>query len=233
MRRKKEECKKAPAWLTSFGDLMSLLLTFFILLYSMSIISLERFYQVLKGLVDAFGGRQVIYKEDGSLRDSRININMENMHLRIKKFADLKKRITEIKKSLKQKGIDADYLVTGTCMKLRVNTAKLFPVGSEEPYEETKEIFSDMCHKLKPFSLPITIEGHTDDLPIATRKYPSNWELSASRAVAVLRIFRECGYPPDLLGAVGYGEYHPIVPNDSPDARERNRRIEFCLRLNP
>lgn len=233
MRRKKEECKKAPAWLTSFGDLMSLLLTFFILLYSMSIISLERFYQVLKGLIDAFGGRQVIYNEDGSLRDSRININMENMHLRIKKFADLKRRIAEIKRSLVQRGIDADYLVTGTCMKLRVNTAKLFPVGSEEPYEEAKGIFTDMCQKLKPFSLPITIEGHTDDLPIGTQRYPSNWELSAARAINVLKLFISCGYPKDLLSAVGYGEHHPIAPNDTPENRAKNRRIEFCVKLNP
>jgi chemotaxis protein MotB len=233
MRKKKEECKKAPAWLTSFGDLMSLLLTFFILLYSMSVISLERFYQVLKGLVDAFGGRQMVFKEDGSLRASRIPIKMENMHLRIKKFAELKKEITLIKNSLQKQGIEADYLVTGTCMKLRVNTSRLFPLGSERPYPEAVSLFNEMCQRLKNFSLPITIEGYTDDLPISTPRFPSNWELSASRAVSVLRIFTACGYPPELLGAVGYGEYHPIAPNDTPSNRERNRRIEFCIRLNP
>ncbi len=233
MRKKKEECKKAPAWLTSFGDLMSLLLTFFILLYSMSIISIERFYQVLKGLIDAFGGKQVVFQGNDSIRASRVPIKMENMHLRIKKFAELKKEISAIKDSLLQKGIEADYLVTGTCMKLRVNVSRLFPLGSESPYPEAVSLFRDMCQRLKNFSLPITIEGHTDDLPISSPKYPSNWELSAHRAVAVLRIFEGCGYPPDLLGAVGYAQYHPVVPNDSPEARERNRRIEFCIRLNP
>jgi chemotaxis protein MotB len=62
-RKKKEECKAPPAWLTSFGDLMSLLLTFFILLYSMSTISLEKFYQAIKGIIKAFGGHYVIYEE--------------------------------------------------------------------------------------------------------------------------------------------------------------------------
>lgn len=233
MRKKKEECKKAPAWLTSFGDLMSLLLTFFILLYSMSIISLERFYQVLKGLIDAFGGKQVVFQGNDSIKASRIPIKMENMHLRIRKFAELKKEITVIKNSLLKRGIEADYLVTGTCMKLRVNVSRLFPLGSEDPYPEAEALFRNICERLRAFSLPITIEGHTDDLPISSPKYPSNWELSAYRAVAVLRIFEECGYPPDLLGAVGYAQYHPVVPNDSPQARERNRRIEFCIRLNP
>ncbi len=233
MARKKEECPKPPAWLTSFGDLMSLLLTFFILLYSMSIISLEKFYQVLKGLVEAFGGRQVIFSESGAMKGSRIPINMENMHFRVKKFAELKKEISKIKQELMSMGIQADYLVTGTCMKLRINTSKLFPLGSEEPYPEAKNLFLNVCERLKPYSLPITFEGYTDDLPISTPRFPSNWELSAARALSVLKLFVSCGYPPDILSAVGFGEYHPIAPNDSPQNRERNRRIELCIKLNP
>ncbi len=233
LRKKKEECPKPPAWLTSFGDLMSLLLTFFILLYSMSIISLEKFYQVLKGLVEAFGGRQVLYSEDGAMRASRIPIEMENMHYRVKKFAELKKEINQIKNQLQSMGIEADYLVTGTCMKLRVNSSRLFPPGSEEPYPQAKELFLDMCQRLKPYSLPITFEGYTDNRPISSPRFPSNWELSAARAISVLRLFIECGYPKDILSAVGYGEYHPIAPNDTPQGREKNRRIEFCIKLNP
>jgi len=149
-RERKQECKKPPAWLTSFGDLMSLLLTFFILLYSMSIISLEKFYQVLKGLVEAFGGRQVIFSESGA-------------------FADLKKEISEIKEMLRTRGIEADYLVTGTCMKLRVNVSRLFPPGSETPYPEARNLFLNMCERLRPYSLPITFEGYTDNMPISTQ----------------------------------------------------------------
>jgi len=233
MKRKRAECKKAPAWLTSFGDLMSLLLTFFILLYSMSIISLEKFYQVLRGLVEAFGGKQVIFAEEGALKASRIPIQMENMHYRVKKFAELKKEIAHIREMLRTKGIEADYLVTGTCMKLRVNVSRLFPAGSEDPYPEARRLFLTMCERLKPYSLPITFEGYTDNVPISSPRFPSNWELSTARAVSVLKLFVRCGYPQDLLAAVGYGEYHPIAPNDTPENRERNRRIEFCIKLNP
>ena len=231
--KKKEECPKPPAWLTSFGDLMSLLLTFFILLYSMSIISLEKFYQVLKGLIEALGGRQVIYSEDGSMKASKIPIQMENMHVRIKKFAELKREIREIKSMLVSMGIESDYFVTGTCMKLRVNVGRLFPPGSEEPYPEAKKLFLNVCKRLKPFSLPITFEGYTDNRPISSPRFPSNWELSTARAISVLRLFIECGYPKDILSAAGYGEYHPIAPNNTPQGREKNRRIEMCIKLNP
>ncbi len=231
--KKKEECKKPPAWLTSFGDLMSLLLTFFILLYSMSIISLEKFYQVLKGIIEALGGRQVIFSEGGSLKDSRIPIEFENMHLRVKKFAELKREMRSIKNKLQSMGVDSDFFITGTCMKLRVNTERIFPVGSEAPYPHAKELILQLCERLKPFSLPITIEGYTDDLPVSTPRYPSNWELSAARAINVLKLFISCGYPKDLLSAVGYGEHHPIAPNDTPENRAKNRRIEFCVKLNP
>ncbi len=231
--QKKEECPKPPAWLTSFGDLMSLLLTFFILLYSMSIISIEKFYQVLKGIVEALGGKQVIFSDTGALKGYRFPVEFENMYLRVKRFADLKKEMSDIKEKLNALGINSDLLITGSCLKLRVNTSRLFPIGSEEPYPRAKELFLEMCERLKPYSLPITIEGYTDDLPISTPRYPSNWELSAMRAVSVLKLFLSCGYPQDLLSAVGYGEHHPIAPNDTPQNREKNRRIEFCVKLNP
>ena len=231
--KKKEECPKPPAWLTSFGDLMSLLLTFFILLYSMSVISLEKFYQILKGIFRAFGGQQVIFAESGALKAYRIPVDMENMHYRVKKFAELKKEIKDIQEMLRSMGIDSDYLVTGTCMKLRVNVDTMFPLGSEEPYPQAKNIFLNMCERVKPYSLPITIEGYTDNQPISSNRYPSNWELSTMRAVSVLKIFMSCGYPEELLSASGYGEYHPIAPNDTPQNRAKNRRIEFCIKLNP
>jgi chemotaxis protein MotB len=232
MKKKAEECKKPPAWLTSFGDLMSLLLTFFILLYSMSIISLEKFFQALKGLVAAFGGTKVVYEESAPV-GTNVPLNMENMYPRLKKFKELKKEIKELERELNSKGIKSDYAVMGMCMKLRVNTDRIFPPGSEEPYPEAVPILNEICTRLKKFSFPLIVEGHTDSRPINTPRYPSNWELSAARAVNVLRLFRDCGYPEELLAAAGYGEYRPISTEDTPLGREMNRRIEFCIKLNP
>lgn len=234
MRKKKEECPKPPAWLTSFGDLMSLLLTFFILLYSMSIISLEKFYQVLKGIISAFGARSVVFEEGTVPEGRRINIPMENFYYRKVKYKELKKVAQEIKYSLSQMGVWSDYAFTGECMRIRINTDRFFPPGSAQLYPNALGLILNVCSKLKPFSLPIDIEGHTDNRPISTPLYPSNWELSLARAISVLRIFvNTCGYSPELLSAVGYADTRPIADNKTPQGRMKNRRVEFCIKLVP
>ena len=232
--KKKEECPKPPAWLTSFGDLMSLLLTFFILLYSMSIISLEKFYQVLKGLVTAFGAQSVVFEEGTLPEGRRVNVPMENFHVKVEKYKELKKTLQEIKTELYKSGVWSDYAVAGECLRVRVNTDRFFPPGSAELLPQAKKLVLNMCLKLKPFSLPIEIEGHTDNRPISTPLYPSNWELSLARAVSVLRIFEgTCGYPREKLSAVGYADTRPIADNNTPQGRMKNRRVEFCIKLVP
>ncbi len=233
-RRKKEECKKPPAWLTSFGDLMSLLLTFFILLYSMSIISLEKFYQVLKGLVSAFGTQSVVFEEGATPEGRRVSVPMENFYVRKVKYKELKKAVQEIKSELSKRGVWSDYALTGECLRIRVNADAFFPPGRASVLPEAKGLLLGMCERLKPFSLPIEVEGHTDNRPISTPRYPSNWELSLARAVSVVRLFtQECGYPEEKLVAVGYADTRPIADNATPQGRMKNRRVEFCVKLVP
>ncbi|HHW18203.1 MAG TPA: OmpA family protein, partial [Firmicutes bacterium] len=77
---------------------------------------------------------------------------------------------------------------------------------------------------------PIRVEGHTDNWPISTDKFPSNWELSTARATNVVRfLIEEAGIQPERLQAAGYGEYHPIDSNDTPEGRQRNRRVDVIL----
>jgi len=232
--KKKEECPKPPAWLTSFGDLMSLLLTFFILLYSMSTISLEKFKEVLKGLIITFGAKSEVFKEGTFPEGRRINVPMENFYVKTEKYKELKKTLEEIKKELSKSGVWSDYAITGECLRVRVNTDRFFPPGEANLYPEAKDLVLNMCLRLKAYSLPIEIEGHTDDTPISTPLYPSNWELSLARAISVLKIFEEtCGYPKEKLSAVGYGDTKPIADNRTPEGRTMNRRVEFCIKLTP
>jgi len=229
-RKKKEECKAPPAWLTSFGDLMSLLLTFFILLYSMSTISLERFYQAVRGIIEAFGGHYVIYRER-VIRGRNIPIEFPKTYPKIPSRAKIEKKVKEIKSILESKGIKAEISKFGSTIRLRINTDRIFPPGSDKPYPEAIPLIMSLCKKLMELNLPITIEGHTDNRPIHTKRFPSNWELSASRAIVILRLFMQCGYDPSKLSASGCGEYRPIAPNDTPEGRARNRRIEFVIHL--
>jgi len=84
---------------------------------------------------------------------------------------------------------------------------------------------------LKDPSFFIRIEGHTDDVPINTPEFPSNWELSTSRAVNVLRYFLKKKVPAERLAAIGFSQYHPVESNDTPEGRQKNRRVEICFEL--
>lgn len=116
--------------------------------------------------------------------------------------------------------------------KLTVRMAEkvLFPSGSatvsragKETLEKIAVAFKDVGNRL------IRVEGHTDNVPIKTERFPSNWELSSARAIAVVRILQDKGVDPTLLGAAGYASYQPVAPNDTPEGRAQNRRIEISL----
>ncbi|WP_457626691.1 OmpA/MotB family protein [Persephonella sp.] len=227
-RKKKEECKKMPGWLISFGDLMSLLLTFFILLFSMGTISLEKFHMVIKGLTESLGGRRV-YLEQKLLNQSNVPLEFPQMYPKIKRRKMLTKALLDIQQKLKKSGIQADIIRHGSIVRFRINTDKFFPVGGATPYPEAIPYIFDLCKRLKEVGFSVVIEGHTDNTPVRGGKFKSNLELSAERALSILKMFLQCGYPENLLAARGYGPYRPIAPNDSPRNRAKNRRVEFVI----
>lgn len=106
----------------------------------------------------------------------------------------------------------------------------LFDSGSTRIKQEGQEVLAAVAEQIQKIGgHGIRVEGHTDDVPIATDRFPSNWELSAARAAVVVRFFIENGLDPLRLEAVGVGEHHPIAPNDTNEHRARNRRIEIVL----
>jgi len=227
-RKKKEECKKIPGWLISFGDLMSLLLTFFILLFSMGTISLEKFHMVIKGVTESLGGRK-IYLEQKLLNQSNVPLEFPDMYPKMKRKKMLTKELYEIQQQLKKEGIQADIIQHGSIIRFRINTDKFFPPGSANPYPEAVPYIFDLCRRMKSAGFTVVIEGHTDNTPIRTGRYSSNLELSAFRALNILKMFLQCGYPENYLAARGYGPYRPIAPNDTPENRAKNRRVEFVI----
>ncbi|WP_297456932.1 flagellar motor protein MotB [Persephonella sp.] len=227
-RKKKEECKKIPGWLISFGDLMSLLLTFFILLFSMGTISLEKFHMVIKGVTESLGGRK-IFLEQKLLNQSNVPVEFPNMYPKIKRRKMLTKALLDIQQKLKKAGIEADIIKHGSIIRFRLNTDKVFPPGSETPYPEVVPFILEICKSLKQAGFTVIIEGHTDNIPIRSGKYKSNLELSALRALSILKLFRQCGYPEKDMAARGYGPYRPIAPNNTPQGRAKNRRVEFVI----
>ncbi len=228
-RKKKEECKSVPGWLVSFGDLMSLLLTFFILLYSMSTISLEKFYQSIRGITEAFGGR-TLKSEDRIIQGKKVELDFP-MYPKIKKKRAVQKKLNEVKDMLQKAGLNAEVVSHGSLIKLRLFSDKIFPSGSAYPYKNVIPYIMTLCEKLRDTGLPLIIVGHTDNVPIRGGRFRNNLELSAARATNILRLFLKCGYEQKALAAEGRGEFEPIAPNDTPANRAKNRRIEFVIDL--
>ncbi|HTP25518.1 MAG TPA: OmpA family protein [Anaeromyxobacteraceae bacterium] len=119
-------------------------------------------------------------------------------------------------------------------MTVRLAERILFPSGSATINERGKETLKKIADAFKTVKgRVIRVEGHTDNVPIHTVQFPSNWELSAARAIAVVRFLQNRNVDPNLLGAAGYAEYQPIAPNDSSEGRAENRRIEITLAAPP
>ena len=113
---------------------------------------------------------------------------------------------------------------------IRIMDQAFFDEGKAELKDRAKQALDSMAPVIRTISNPIRVEGHTDNTPIATAEFRSNWELSVRRATEVVRYFIEKhDLAPMRISAVGYSEYHPLVPNDTPENRSRNRRIEIIV----
>ncbi len=114
-------------------------------------------------------------------------------------------------------------------LEIEINTDILFPSGAGEFSAAAAPVLDKLAEVLKPFPNPIRVEGHTDDRPIRTAAFPSNWELSAARAASVVHEFTKAGIDPLRLEIVGFGEFHPRQPNDSVEGRNANRRVAILV----
>jgi chemotaxis protein MotB len=124
--------------------------------------------------------------------------------------------------------IDKNLVVvrrTPNWLEIEIRTDILFPSGVATLSPSANQVLTSLGDILAPFANPLRVEGYTDDVPIDTAVYPSNWELSAARAASVARLFAEHGVDPERLGIVGWGQYRPAADNTNEDGRNKNRRV--------
>jgi chemotaxis protein MotB len=114
-------------------------------------------------------------------------------------------------------------------LEIEINTDILFPSGAGDFTAAAEPVLDKLAEVLKPFPNPIRVEGHTDNRPIRTAAFPSNWELSAARAASVVHEFTKTGIDPLRLEIVGFGEFHPRQSNDSLEGRNANRRVAILV----
>lgn len=243
--KRKENSSGAAPWLTTFSDLMSLLLTFFVLLYSMSNIDAEKFRNIAYSLQAALAGQGQDYVFDNSNSDSDLLPPNSEEEENIKEDilddqSMLNERIspniinmyTKVVDYLKENNLDAEVSVKMQAdgVYVEIKDAILFEFGSAQLKESGIKILDELEGLLKDFDNKIVVEGHTDNVPTNNYIYPTNWELSTARAVSVLRyLVEEKGIDPTRLSARGYGEYSPIAPNDTPENRAKNRRVNLLI----
>jgi chemotaxis protein MotB len=144
------------------------------------------------------------------------------------KMRHVAKEILEVMAPLIEQG-KVRVLETSRGVSIEINDSILFSPGQALLQAPLVKAMQSIAEVLVPAEFPITIEGHTDNIPINTAQFPSNWELSAVRATTVLRLFADAGVTPERLTAIGYADTRPVEPNVLADGRARNRRVTILI----
>jgi chemotaxis protein MotB len=261
---KHEDHVNHEAWAIPYGDLVTLLLAFFVVMYAVSSINEGKFRVLSEAMSIAFGGppraiqpielgelspRRAMREQSvdllsithamphpaglaADLPSPRMPVPAPGMSRGESKDPALEKLGDEIERKLA-------HLVTAQTVRVRrgatwleveIRTDILFASASAELSDSARQILAEIGRILAPMSHPVHVEGHTDNLPIQTRVFPSNWELSASRAASVVHVFGQLGVAPPRMSVVGYGEYRPRAGNDTAEGRNQNRRVTIVVR---
>ncbi len=234
-----EQEETGNAWIVTFADMMTLILVFFILLYTLADYE-DKAYRAQIAQVNVLDG-------DGnmvSVLDYATQRGRDPEPLRVVEDMLGLKPTSDVIKTLRPKifnemesmieNTDLSDSVTlesvGDQINLQIDGRYLFDSGKAKLKDSATIIFNNLAQLFRENpDYRIAIRGHTDDLAIETVEFPSNWELSAVRATTVLRYFIQQGIDPQRMSATGYADFLPLVSNDTPENRAKNRRVEFVL----
>lgn len=227
----KKQSAGAPEWMATYGDLVTLLLCFFIMLFATSNVDSEKFDVLVQsfnpGLFDFTGGDNIM-----GLMDKDENNEMSNFFstelVYQAELQGLEDTLTEFVEN-EQLEDSLDIVRDSDKITLRFSSSLLFESGKATLKAEVKP-YLDKISKTLPKDYDIQIEGHTDNLPIHNAQFASNWELSALRGINVLKyMVNHCNIDSNRLSVAGYGEFRPIADNSTPEGRSQNRRVDIIL----
>lgn len=209
------ELNKGALWAVTYGDLMSYLMIFFLVLFSFSIVRTDKaksrkYEESLGNIQKAFGGKADIQR-------------LERAKAKEKEEATAEKLRESVQSSLVQVESSEKKL------KLVLTEGVLFDSGKAELKERAREVLKPIVDELKKLPNDVIVEGHTDNVPIKSGRYSTNWELSMARAYSVINYMEVMGMDKRKLAGIGYGENRPVAENANHEGRARNRRIEISL----
>lgn len=235
MSRKKKhshqhEEEGGEAWLLPYSDLMTLLLAVFIVLFAVSQIDEQKAQQMSEAFTDSMMTQSYSQanpvkpvepkeKEQPSVSSKSEQEQMEQLKDELDAELKSENMTASVKTSIDSRGL----VIT-------LSNAIFFDPGSAEIKKQNEETLIHVAEKVKSMNHFIRIEGHTDNVPMKSDMYPSNWDLSAARAANVVQLLiNKAKVPPEKLIAVGYGEYRPVADNTTEDGRAKNRRIDIIV----
>ncbi|VAX19729.1 Flagellar motor rotation protein MotB [hydrothermal vent metagenome] len=222
----------APDWIVTFADLATLLLTFFVLMLSFANVDVVKFKELAGSVADRYG---VTMEERGSYQAVSSG-SMADVDSNLKETTAVVRRerlVNTIYDTIIREGFRGSTSITSTDegVRVRVRGRALFEPGKSILRPESLKLLEGLVNLLNQTKdLILVIEGHTDSSRIRTKKFPSNWELSVIRASTALEYIISKGAPAKRLSAVGYADTKPLFPQDKPETRLLNRRIEFLFK---
>jgi len=238
-RKHEEEHDNHERWLVSYADFITLLFAFFVVMYALSTVNEGKYRILSDSMMSAFRNIQinsstqlpivvtppiaVAQKPNQAARQQ----DAEKQKRR-DKMRNVAKEILDAMAPLIEQG-KVRVIETSRGVTIEINDSILFSPGQAVLQPLSSRAMRAIAQVLAPTDFPITIEGHTDNVPISTPQFPSNWELSAVRATTVLRLFADSGVAADRLTAIGYADTRPVEPNVLADGRARNRRVTILI----
>ena len=251
MRRKnrhEEEPENHERWLVSYADFVTLLFGFFVVMYSISSVN-EGKYRVLSDALDeAFSKQDIAERSDKIIEGEQrpttfqpiqldhLMTEQENkeeqLRVEIKEERRLLKRIAEQFEDILEPYIDQKLVEVKRndfWLELEMKSGMLFSSGEAQLSKSAIPLLKKIVEILRQTHNVLHVEGHTDNIPIDTVEFPSNWDLSSARASSVVKEFVNDGINPARMAALGYGEYHPVADNKSVQGRFKNRRVVLVL----
>ncbi len=251
MRRRnkhEEEPENHERWLVSYADFVTLLFGFFVVMYSISSVN-EGKYRILSDALDeAFSTHDVAEKSEQLIetgqrpttiqpiqldhlmteqkeREEQLSVEIKEERRRLKQISEQFEEVLEpyIDQNLVEVKRDDFWL------ELEMKSGMLFNSGEAELSKSAKPLLKKIAEILRQTHNVLHVEGHTDNIPIDTVEFPSNWDLSSARASSVVKEFVNDGIKSTRMAAVGYGEFHPVADNRSKQGRFKNRRVVLVL----
>ncbi len=228
-------------WLVSYADFITLLFAFFVVMYAISSVNESKYSVLSDSLVNAFKSKptQTLLVAEKNLSSAIIELPVKSKATtanpssvkKLNRQKNMKRMAKDIMQALESLVQDGQVRVTQSVhgITVEINASVLFLPAQARLAESSRETLRAVAEVVKGHEHEMHVEGHTDNLPISTYQYPSNWELSTARASSVIRLFINNGVDARRLTAIGYGENRPVALNNTSDDRARNRRVTIMI----